>query len=180
MTSPGQGPPAQTSTYRSQPRRHSHFILLRQCQGNDVYKAQGLRRGLSSAGAPHLVPGPGPEGRKTVAHGVSCGLQREREPAPDGATDSGALTRAMLPRIQILRGVGFFRSSRPASRLRPRRNGEATSSSPFQSNSQGGEDIAAAKAFPLEAVLRWASSVSASESKTTGRIRIDPDPQLES
>jgi hypothetical protein len=57
MKPPGQGPPAQTSTDRSQPTRHSHSILLGQCQGDDVYKAQGVSRGLSSVGAPHLLHG---------------------------------------------------------------------------------------------------------------------------
>ena len=46
MKPPGQGPPAQTSTDRSQPTRHSHSILLGQCQGDDVYKAQGVSRGF--------------------------------------------------------------------------------------------------------------------------------------
>ena len=48
MKPPGQGPPAQTSTDRSQPTRHSHSILLGQCQGDDVYKAQGVSRGSAS------------------------------------------------------------------------------------------------------------------------------------
>jgi len=99
MTSPGQGPPAQTSTYRSQPRRHSHFILLRQCQGNDVYKAQGLRRGLSSAGAPHLGPGRlrpgGPKGgspRHQPWVAMGCGF-----PAPVGRQNPRLLEACLHP-----------------------------------------------------------------------------------
>jgi len=46
MSHSGQGSPTPTSSYRSRPRLHSPFILLRQCQGNDVYKDQGVSRGF--------------------------------------------------------------------------------------------------------------------------------------
>jgi hypothetical protein len=46
MSPHGRGPSAPTSAFRSNRRLLSHFILFRPCQGNDVYKAQGVALGL--------------------------------------------------------------------------------------------------------------------------------------
>ena len=113
-------------------------------------------RSVGRVGKPHRQAwngrARGAEHRQTIAHGVSRGFPSRIETSP-GRGDrirsppEAAFTRAMLPRIRNLRVVGILRGSRHASRLRPRRNGVATSSSPFLSDSQGDEDIAAPKPF---------------------------------